>query len=239
MADKNDEIREFLENRSDTFEILEEGIDIQTQKEYLDYSHSFDRGKLTDRQTLKLSSILFAKETTPSDKKKILVLLAHLGTIIAYRQIEKYCKNLEKEIKPWAALALQECKMFLENTLTDQNKGLILSGLGAVKDKFRYYFLLLPCSDRPFTNAQNDIIKREIHLVAKDLNCLVETVDFSGNYVGFTSLVPMGVAVGTLIETGIKKCNERGDFVFEHYYVTNGHIPNETEILDIIKKVKG
>ena len=169
MADKNDEIREFLESMSDSFEIMEEGVDIQTQKDYLDYSHFFDRGKLTDKQTLQLSSILFSQETTPADKKKILVLLAHLGTIIAYRQIEKYYKNPDIELRPWATLALSECRMFLENDLTDQNKGLILSGLGAVKDKFRYYFLLLPCTEKPFTNTQNGIIKKEIHHVAKNL----------------------------------------------------------------------
>ncbi|NBB89246.1 MAG: hypothetical protein GVX96_05620 [Bacteroidetes bacterium] len=239
MADKNDEIREFLESMSDSFEIMEERVDIQTQKDYLDYSHSFDRGKLTDKQTFQLGDTLFSQETTPADKKKILVLLAHLGTIIAYRQIEKYYKKPDIELKPWATLALQECRMFLENDLTDQNKGLILSGLGAVKDKFRYYFLLLPCTDKPFTSTQNGIIKKEIHHVAKNLNCILETIDFSAHYAALTALVPADVAIGTFIESGIKKCNERGVVVYEHYYATNGHIPDEPEIWDIIRKVKG
>ena len=49
MDDKHKEIRKFLENIPDTFDILEQGVDNQTQKEYLDYSHSFDRGELTDK----------------------------------------------------------------------------------------------------------------------------------------------------------------------------------------------
>ena len=173
-----------------------------------------------------------------TDKKKALTLLAHLGTIIAYRQIEKYNKHPDKELKQWTALALQECRMFLESTLTDQNMGFITSGLGGHKDKLRYYFLMLPSNERVFTSIQNAIVKNEINLVAKDLNSIIETVDFSGKFIGLTALIPMDVAVGTFIETGIEKCNEQGDFVFEHYYATNGNIPDESEIDDIIKKVK-
>jgi len=86
--------------------------------------------------------------------------------------------------------------------------------------------------------TQKNIIKEEFNLVAKDLYCVVEAVDQSDTFVGLTVLVPMDVAVGTFIETGIKKCNELGDFVFEHYYVTNQEIPDKLEIPDIIKKVK-
>ena len=172
-------------------------------------------------------------------KKKALTLLAHLGTITAFRQIEKYFKNPDKGLKQWTALALQECKMFLESTLTDRSIGFISSGLGGHLEKLRYYFLILPSADRPFTTTQKHVIKEELNLVARDLNCIVEYVDSSDNFVGLTVLVPMNVAVGILIETGIKKCNEIGTFVFEHYYVTNQNIPNEPEINDIIKIVKG
>jgi len=48
----------------------------------------------------------------------------------------------------------------------------------------------------------------------------------------------MDIAVGSLIETGIIKCNELGNFVFEHYYVTNQGIPDESEIKEIIKIIK-
>ncbi len=237
MTDKYEDIKEFLDNLPDTFDILEEGIDVQTQKEYIDYSHSFDRG-VTERDTLKLSNILFSKGTPLADRRKTLTLLAHLGTITAFRQIEKYYKHPDKELKQWTALALQECKMFLESTLTDQSTGFISSGLGGLRDKLRYYVLILPSSDRQFSPTQKNLIKEELNLVARDLNCIVETVALSDTFVGLTVLVPMDVAVGTFIETGINKCNELGDFVFEHYYVTNQNIPDKLEIKDIITTVK-
>lgn len=238
MTDKHEYIQKFLENLPDKYDILEEGIGFQTQKEYIDYSHTFDRGELTEKETLTLSNILFDQVVPIEAKKKSLTLLAHLGTIIAFRQIEKYYKNPDKELKQWAALALQECKMFLKSTLLDESMGFISSGLGGLNNRLRYYFLIFPSTDKPFTKTQKDIIKDELHIVCKDLNSVLETINSSDTYVGVTILVPMDIAVGTVIETGIRKCNELGYFVFEHYYVTNQKIPDKSEIHDIIKIVE-
>jgi len=238
MTDKHEDIRKFLENLPDKYDILEEGIDVQTQKEYINYSHSFDRGELTEKETFALSNILFDKGTPVEAKKKALALLAHLGTIIAFRQIEKYHKNPDNDLKQWAALALQECKMFLESSLIDVSMGFISSGLGGLNNRLRYYFLILPLTEKPFTKTQKGIIKKELPIVCKNLNSVLETIYFSDNFVGVTILVPMDVAVGTVIETGIKECNALGDFVFEHYYVTNQKIPGKSEIHDIIKIVR-
>lgn len=238
MKDKYEEIQQFLENLPDQFEILEEGVDMQTQKEYIEYSGSFAEGELTEEETLHLSKILFSPRFPKEAKQKSLTLLAHLGTILAFRKIEKYYNNPDKDLKKWAALALQECKMFLESSLTDESKGFISGGLGGSKNCLRIYFLLLSSDNQPFPDFQYNVIKEEITRVAGDLNCTVENFDFSSTYVGVTALVPLDVAVGTFIDTGIKKCNELGNFVFEYYYVTNQNIPDSEEIKNIIKKVR-
>jgi len=238
MIDKHEDIRDFIHNLPDEYDILEEGIDVQTQEEYINYSDSFEQGELTKDQTIYLGNILFNTKKEIEAKKKVLTLLAHLGTITAFRIIEKYHKNPDVTIKQWTALSLQECKMFLESELTDQSAGFISSGLGGLDKRLRYYFLLLPSTDRPFTVLQKDIIREELNLVSKSLNSIVESVDLSDTFVGMVALVPLDVAVGTLIEKGINKCNELGDFVFEDYFVTNQNIPDKAEINDIIKIVK-
>ncbi|MFH1250858.1 MAG: hypothetical protein V1715_07160 [bacterium] len=162
----NDEdIREFLDNLPDKLDILEQGVDFQIQKEYIDYSHTFDRGELTETETVKLSSILYDIKMSIEAKKKALTILAHLGTIIAFRQIEKYYTNPDNALKQWTALALQECKMFLASALTDQSTGFISSGLGGLNNRLRYYFLILPSSDRPFSTTQKNILTRRINIV--------------------------------------------------------------------------
>ncbi|HLN73648.1 MAG: hypothetical protein ACM3O8_00195 [Methylococcaceae bacterium] len=238
MTDKNDDIRKFSESMSIKYDILEEGIDIETQMEYLEYSHSFDLGELTEEQTLGLGNMLFDARIKAEGKKKALGLLAHLGTVTAFRQIEKYYNHPENEVKKWTALALQECKMFLESSLTDENWCIISSGLGGTDGKLRNYFLVLPLTDQQFTPIQHRIIEDEFHLIAKDLKCTIENVDCSDIYVGITVLIPVDVAIGIFIEKGIIKCNELGDFVFEYYYVTNTDIPDRQEITEIIKKVR-
>ena len=87
MNDKDEDIREFLDNLPDKLDILEQGVDFQIQKEYIDYSHTFDRGELTETETVKLSRILYDIKMSIEAKKKSLTILAHLGTIIAFRQI--------------------------------------------------------------------------------------------------------------------------------------------------------
>ncbi len=237
MQDNPEDIQKFLENIPDQFDILEKGIDFKVQAEYVEYSHSFDRGELTEKETHALGNILFRQEAPIEVKKKALALLAHLGTILAFRIIEKYFKNPDKQLEQWTALALQECKMFLESAIMDVSTGFVSSGLGGLANRMRYYFLLLPLTDRLFTPTQSEIMRDELLLVCKELNCIMETTNFSGKSVGMTILVPMDVAVGTVIETGIKNCNELGEFVFQHYYVTNMNIPDESEITDIIKIV--
>lgn len=238
MTNNDEEIREFLESIPDNFRIMETGVAIETQREYLEYSESFDRGELTDEQTLQLGGILRLPDATTTSRKKVLTLLAHVGTITAYRQIEKYYENADPDVKPWAALALHECRMFLESTLLDENVGFIVSGLGGVKDKMRFYFLLLPLTGAQFTAAQHEIMRNELECVAKALDCCVENLHPSDTFVGLTALVSNDVAVGTFIDAVIQKCNETGDFVFEHYYVTNQNIPDEAEINEMITKVR-
>lgn len=237
MSNNNDDKRKNLLHREE-FEIMEKGINFQTQIDYVEYSHSFDRGELTEEQTIKLGNMLNNPQQPVEGKKKALTLLAHQGNITALRQLEKYYNCPDKELEQWAALAIQECKMFVENTLTDERTVLISSGLGGHKNRMRYYFLVLPLEGRLFTERQKEVIKDEFTIVANNLRSLVESFDCSDTYVGMTALLPTDIAVATFVESGIENCNDLGEFVFECYYAANTEIPNEVEIERIINIVR-
>lgn len=232
------EIREFLDSIPDTFDILEEGIDMKIQEEYFDYSHTFGEGELSEEGTQKIGLLLNDDRVDSEGKKKGLTLLAHLGTIPAFRFIEKFYNNTtEHDLKQWAALALQECRMFLESDLLGENMGFISSGLGGKGERMRYYYLVLP-SGEPFTPRQHSIIEREFINTAHEMNCIVEEVSpTTENYVGITVLIPMDVAIGPFVDEAIDNCNDLGDFVLEHYYATNMEIPTAEDIPWIIGKV--
>jgi hypothetical protein len=201
------------------------------------HSGSFNGGELPEKETRAFGSSLLKKDLPVDKKKDILVLLAHLGTIEAFRQIEKYYNNPGNELRQWTLLALQECKMFFEDSLLDESTGVISTGLGGVDNRLIYYFFVLLLIEHTFSETQKNILKGEFTLVCKNLNSILETVHFSDTCIGLVVLVPLDVAVGTGIETGINKCNESGNFVFEHYYVTNEKIQEFAEIDDIIKLI--
>ncbi len=90
MKNTNEEIQRFIESIPDQFEIMEEKIDFRTQNDYIDYSETFEGGELSKKETLQLSEILFRNDIPIEAKKKGLTILAHTGTILAFRQIEKY-----------------------------------------------------------------------------------------------------------------------------------------------------
>ena len=99
MEKSDENLKKMLESIPENFEILQEGIDIETLKEYSGYSHSFDKGKLSDKETINLGRALFNKKLPHVARKKILVLLAHLGTIEACRQIENYGISPDTDLK--------------------------------------------------------------------------------------------------------------------------------------------
>ncbi|TVQ14365.1 MAG: hypothetical protein EA361_07855 [Bacteroidetes bacterium] len=238
MENDKEQIRKFLDSIPEKFQIHEEGVKIEIQKEYLDYSESFGHGVLSDAEADKLSLIVLNPEVPDEVKKKGLTILAHAGSISAYNQISKFYESADGELKQWASLAMQECKMFLESELSDESMGFISTGLGGSKDKLRIYFLVLPQENKTFNPQQHKIIENELTQTAKELNCDIENFDFQEDYTGLTVLIPMTVAYGTFIETGIKNCNEYGNFALESFYAGNLGIPDEKEIKEIIEIVR-
>lgn len=238
MRNTDEEIRQFLDNIPDRFEVLTQGISPDVHKEYIEYSESFGMGDLSEEKINHLAGLLLTNEIPLSVKKKVLTLLAHTGSIPAYRKIEAYCENAETELKQWSYLAMMECRMLIENDLTDKPMGFIATGLGGEDDKLRYYFLVLPLEGQHFNDVQQKVVKNELEIHAPMVDSCIEAIEPAENYIEITALIPMNVSIADFIEEGIRKCNELGEFVLEHYYATNGEIPDKNEIVKIIKIVR-
>ena len=238
MKYTEEEIRDFLENIPDTFEILKQGVAPELHKEYIEYSESFGRGDLSEEGTNQLSELLLTVKTPSADKKKALTILSHTGSIQAYRNIEAFSENVEDELKQWAHLAMMECRMLIESELTGKPGGFIATGLGGTEDKLRYYFLVLPLEGQQFDEIQQNVVTKEFELHAPVVNSRIETIKAAEAYIEITALIPLNIKITDFIETGIGKCNELGEFVLNHYYATNGTIPDKDEIIEIIKIVR-
>ena len=131
-----------LEGELNNFSIVESPIDLSVQKEYLDLSDSISFDNVNYEEVLTEANRLFVQGTPIDVKKRILILLAHLGTMESSKILERYLKVSEGTLKDWAILSLKECRMFLESVLLKEEGGFISTGLGGRDNKLRYYVIV-------------------------------------------------------------------------------------------------
>jgi hypothetical protein len=233
------ELQDFFDNLPEKFDIIENGISVKELDEYIKYGQNTDLTALTEDMAYDQGELLFGGDITTDQEKLILYKLSGLGTIRAYRMIEKYIRTSENGQRPWNLLSLYKCKMLLENSLLDESQGIIMTGLGGVGDRLRCYFMILPDTAEPLSKINQEVAQKEFGYVCKRLNSILEKVQLSERFIGFTVLIPLDIAIGEVIESGIGNCNKIGQFLLEHYYVTNDKIPDESEIDEIINMVRG
>jgi len=191
-----------------------------------------------EKELIDESKKLFS-DTTPNDLKiELLVKLGCSGIVESYRILEEFYNSCDKELKTWSALALQESHILLESKLTDSNSGFVSTGLGGKDNCLRFFVVIFSMTYKPFSIAEKKLINIEFGVISKKLNSNIETINFYDDYSCLTILIPMDVAPDTLIMKGINKCNELGEFIVPHYFVTNVEIPSKKEISDIVKEMR-
>ena len=104
-------------------------------------------------------------ESIINDKKIILINLAAIGDVDSFRTIESFNKSVSNELKDWAALALQESKVLLENSLLDEQRVIISTGLGGKENLLRYFVVLIKIDESEFEDYQKKIISDELDFV--------------------------------------------------------------------------
>jgi hypothetical protein len=222
----------------DNFILIDEPIDLSTQEEYFSFSETIDFDNVDYKEVLTGSDKLFCKDTPIESKKKILILLAHLGTPESCRILEKYLKSPEANLRNWALLALKECRMFLESVLLKEEGGFVLTGLGGKDNKPRYYFIVSSKDSLPFSETHETNLKRGFETISHKYKCEIEEINFEATYAMIGMLIPMDIAVGKIIEEGISECNKISKFLSLDYYVTNVGRPTHREILDYLEEIK-
>ena len=159
MEDENlyDKIKELFGNIPDNFSILEEEIDIDLQLEYFEFSRKH-RNDIEREEILKHKDDVFIPILSSSSKKSLLVQLASIDDVEAYRTIEKYVSKPDTGLRDWAVLAFQESRMLLESKLLDENQVFISTGLGGKENKLRYFIVIMTKKNADFTDFQKDIV---------------------------------------------------------------------------------
>lgn len=237
MAGDNifEKILEIFGDSPGTLNILEEKVDIDLQVEYFEYSKSVKKD-LLEEEVLREMKELYNPEWTEEQKKILLVRLASIENVEAYRFIEKYLTDGHEEFRNWAILALQESRMLLESKILDENQVFISTGLGGKDSKLRYFVVLIQKEEREFTGLQQKIIRNEFEISLDNCDAEIEKLDCRGKYATLLVIIPLRVSIKDLFHETIRECNLYGDFLKSNFIVTNVRELGLNEIEEFLQK---
>jgi len=231
-------IQEAISHLPDNFSILEEQINVELQLEYFNFSREL-KANFSEEQILDQKSDLFNTEVPVSDKKKLLVLLASIEKVEAFRTIEKYAKNPDAELKDWATLALQESRMVIQSSLMDEQQVYISTGLGGKGQNLRYFvaFIANEVIDE-YSSIQQKMIRDELQYGLKGCDGLLEEISFTSELAVALLLLPVKTDIQALFSGIINECNQYGDFIRQDIIITNVKKMTVEEIRSFINREK-
>lgn len=230
-----DKIRELLGNVNGQLNILEHQIDLKVQMEYFNYSKNVNPN-LNHKEIIKNKDEIFKAGISIEDQKNMLVKLASVNDIEAYRTIEKYIQGPYPVLRDWAILALKESRMLIESKMLDENQILISTGLGGKGMKLRYFTAFIANDRKPFDNLQQRIISNEAEYFLNKSGGELEKILFDDEICSLVTIIPLKVAVHTLFKKIISECNLFGDFINHNYVITNVKIISPEDIRSFLRK---
>jgi hypothetical protein len=229
-----DKIQEILGNLQGNFNVLEEQIDIDLQMEYFELSK--DNKKTINREeAFNEKDDLFSDLKTIQQKKSLLVRLASVDKVEAFRTLERYRQNPDPELKDWASLAMHESKMLLEGSLLNENQVFISTGLGGKGQKLRYFAVFMLEVDEVMDDFKKKIINSEMEYLFKKNDIEIEEIKFREVLVTLKAVIPIHVQLNQIFEKLIENCNQMGNFLQPNFIVTNVKELSLEEIAEVLK----
>lgn len=235
MSQENlyDKLQEFLGNMQGNFNVLEEQIDIDVQMAYFESSKDAKKS-LSAIETMNTSNDLFSDGIALEDKRQLLIKLASVGNVEAFRTLEKYHNNPDPELKDWATLAMQESRMHLESSFLDENQVFISTGLGGKGQKLRYFIVFLAKSGVLLSKFQKKVVENEVGYIFEKNGAEIEDISQYDAFVIIKAIIPIPVSIHELFEDAIIECNQFGDFLQMNFIVTNVKELSFEEIQNIL-----
>jgi hypothetical protein len=244
MEGKEDVLKKFYDSfqgMGGRLHILEHRVPVEQQIEYFLYTNSIRKTRRKKWKEDDYNCYLAKLESTElskGEKKKILSTLASSTEIRAFRLLEQYLQNPDKELVNWASMALMESRIAIETELSGEKQIFISTGLGGKGDKMRFYVLLISSQEEPFATYQREVIEKEFKYILQDYKCEIERLTIYDSYVELVLLMPMATDIRKILETVILECNLYGDFLSKVFTVTNIKEFTPNEISKTIKKYR-
>ncbi|MFO7935599.1 MAG: hypothetical protein R6U78_16165 [Bacteroidales bacterium] len=230
-----EKIREMLGENPGSLSVLEHRIDMDLQVEYYECSRKVN-AEMDEQWALDHIQYLREPGYSPQVKKNILARLATIERVECYRAIESYLEEAEESLRDWTLLSLNESRIQMESGLLGQNQVFISTGLGGKDHRLRYFVVLIARQRRKLTPTQKKVIRNEFEFVLNKYEAETEEIRFSDYLATILILLPIHHSLKTVFEEAIRECNHYGDFLRDHYIVTNVRALSFREIKDFIEQ---
>ncbi|MCQ2974359.1 MAG: hypothetical protein MJ211_06055 [Bacteroidales bacterium] len=189
-------------------ELIDVSASFEVQINYLEISHK-RRAKKENINNYDEIINAINDNLEPEQYKLLLTDLAFIGNIKALNYLKEVVKDDKNEFYDWAGLALNECKMKLENELGGQRKIYIASPLGTEHGKMRFLIRFNTKKEEGFSISQQKIIFKEFTF--QDERHKTETnISFNKNKCEGTILFPLDLPISQTINETINECNMLG-----------------------------
>ncbi|HSO88693.1 MAG TPA: hypothetical protein VLQ91_19220 [Draconibacterium sp.] len=229
-------IQKVLDDLPDNFSILEEQIDIEVQIKYFELAKQV-RSRNMAKEHFENREQLFLTDLSDDKKREILLAIAAIDDVKAFRTIEKFVALADGEIKQWAVLALQESRMLIQSSLLDEQQVFISTGLGGKGQKLRYYVVFINRKQQGILNAtQQKLLKEELIFELNQNEGEFESMDFSEGFSTVLVMLPLQSDLKKIFRNIIDECNQYGDFLDDDMIVTNVRVMSRNEILEMVKQ---
>jgi hypothetical protein len=229
-------IQKVLDDLPDNFSILEEQIDIEVQMKYFDLAKEV-RSRNLATECFDNREELFVPDVSIERKREILLSIATIDDVKAFRTIEKFVGRAEGEIKQWAVLAFQESRMLIQSSLLDEQLVFISTGLGGKGQKLRYYVVFINKNQEVIlSSTQQKLLKDEVVFELNKNDGEFESMDFSEGFSTVLVMLPLQSDLKMIFRNIIDECNQYGDFLDDDMIVTNVKVMSRNEILEMLKQ---
>lgn len=220
-------INSMLEGKPKDIKVIEFGIDFNVVKSYLKLMASLP-SPLDESEIVEQSKNI--NELSETEQQKLLAQLAQQGSVPAYRTIEAFMESAEGEMKKWGIVALQHCRMQVENDLLDEPVGFIATGLGGKGSKIRYYMVLK--SNEALRTVMVEEVEYQYKKIMADYDSELEEVEQLEDYILIKMLCPFKTQPAELVEEGLPLV----PFLSNKFVVTNMMKPTLEKIEVWMKK---
>lgn len=227
--------------------VLERSVPVEVQMEYFRASKRMRRtrdenNRASDEECEQWYAELCGTADTflplsIEERRQLLLQLANSRNPKAFKCLKQYVENdSDPATLDWAYLALMDIQIALESELSEEKQIYIATGLGGKGEKLRFYVLMVSKGRKPFEEYQRNIIEREFGYYFPKVDCEIEELHISVDYVELLLLMPIRSNIQQILTKIIIDCNEYGDFLSTVYTITNVEKFTQAEIEEVLER---